>query len=261
MARSLSPRPVVRWLRQCARLGAAILALFPSTLAPAKAEPLVADLSSHLIRITSSFTGTELLLFGAVEEEGDIVVVIRGPSGEVEVRRKQRTAGLWINRDRVVFERVPAFYWVGATQPLESLATAGVLARHEIGFDNLVFSGAKTLDARERNAFREALVRRKQESSLYVDEVQPVARLGAKLFRATVTFPSNVPTGAYRAEVYLIRGDRVVSAQTTPLFVRKGGLGDKIYTFAHRQPAAYGLIAVAAALLAGWLAGVMFRRA
>lgn len=244
-----------------ARLVLAAALFFALAQGSARAEPLVADLSSHLIRITSSFTGTELLLFGAVEGEGDIVVVIRGPSGEVEVRRKRRTVGLWINRDRQVFDRVPAFYWVGATRPLDTLAPLGVLARHQIGLDNLVFAGDDSLSPEERMAFREALVRRKQKGGLYVGDVQPVGRLGAKLFRATVTFPSNVPTGAYSAEVYLVRGNRVISAQTTPLFVRKGGLGDRIYSFAHRQPAAYGLIAVAAALLAGWLAGVMFRRA
>lgn len=185
-----------RFLRlwQHVRLGVVVVGVVLLGLAPARAEPLVADLSSHLIRITSSFTGTELLLFGAVDEEGDIVVVIRGPAGEVEVRRKQRTAGLWINRDRLVFGRVPAFYWVGATRPLESLAPAGVLARHEIGFDNLTFTGGDELDAQERKAFRDALVRRKQANGLYVDQVQPVARLGDRLFRATVDFPSNVPT-------------------------------------------------------------------
>jgi hypothetical protein len=41
-------------------------------------QPLVADLSAHEISITTGFTGTELILFGATEGEGEVVVVVRG---------------------------------------------------------------------------------------------------------------------------------------------------------------------------------------
>ena len=44
----------------------------------ASADPLVVDLSNHLVAITTGFTGTNVLLFGAVEEEGDPDVLVRG---------------------------------------------------------------------------------------------------------------------------------------------------------------------------------------
>ncbi len=46
---------------------------------PTRAQPLVADLSRHFIAITSGFDGTEVLLFGAIDGEGDLVIVVRGP--------------------------------------------------------------------------------------------------------------------------------------------------------------------------------------
>jgi hypothetical protein len=75
--------------------GALIPGLVPSR---APAQPLVADLSSHLITITSSYTGTDLLLFGAVEQGGDVIVVVHGPTEPLVVRRKERVAGVWVNR-------------------------------------------------------------------------------------------------------------------------------------------------------------------
>ena len=37
---------------------------------PARAEPLVADISESVVKITTGFTGTKVLLFGAIEGKG-----------------------------------------------------------------------------------------------------------------------------------------------------------------------------------------------
>ena len=39
----------------------------------ARAQSLVADLSSHLVSVTAGFAGTDLLLFGSVVDEGDVI--------------------------------------------------------------------------------------------------------------------------------------------------------------------------------------------
>ena len=70
-----------------------------------------------------------------------------------------------------------------------------------------------------------------------------------------------MPTGIYKVEVFLLREGVVVGAQTTPLVVSKAGLGAEVYEFAHRNSVLYGIMAVAIALLAGWLAGFVFRKA
>ena len=59
----------------------------------------------------------------------------------------------------------------------------------------------------------------------------------------------------------LIRAGDVVSGQTTPLVVSKVGFDAAISEFAVRDAAAYGAIAIAVALAAGWLASLAFRRA
>ncbi len=237
----------------------------------ATAQEVVADLSHHLIAITTEFTGTAVTLFGTLEDEGDVAVIVRGPSEPVTVRQKDRVAGIWINSASLTFEQVPSYYSVAANRPLDRIARPSVLSRHGIGLGYLSFPvrglvprmagevASPENDTATIAMFREALIRNLQDDDLYVDELGVVTFLGPRLFRATIEFPANVPTGQYTVSVYLFRDGDIVTAQTTPLVVSKIGLGAEIFDFSQRHAAAYGLLAIVVAVFFGWLASVLFR--
>jgi uncharacterized protein (TIGR02186 family) len=250
------------------RLALALLvllaALLPGTAVRA-AEPLVADLSKHLVAITTGFAGTDVLLFGAIEEidgktAGDVVVV-RGPNRSEVLRRKARTGGIWINSGTGKVDSVPSFYRVASTRPLDQVASKSVLERHQIGLDHL------KLDIRVKDSdidpdeYRKALFRLNQKRGLYGEDTLKIGMLSQRLFRTDVHFPANVPVGTYMVEVYLMVDGQVASAQTTPLVVSKIGIGADVFDFAHQQAAAYGIIAILLAAAAGWLAAVAFKKA
>lgn len=232
--------------------------------APAKAQPLVADLSDHLVKITLGFEGSELLLFGAVEDEGDVVVVVYGPSEAVTVRRKERAGGMiWMNRHEMTFVNVPAFYQVMATRPLGEWLPDTVRQRHQIGVDHLELvpqASSGTVDRAELAEFRSALIRRKQQLGHYRAEAGTVNMLSARLFRTEVGFPTNVPTGTYTVEVFLVVNGEVVSAQSTPLYISKVGMLAEIFHFANTNAALYGIVAILLAVLAGLGANAIFRK-
>jgi uncharacterized protein (TIGR02186 family) len=102
-----------------------------------RANSLVADLSQHLVAITTGFVGTDVLLFGATAEPGDVVVIVRGPDRPVVVHRKSRVLGVWVNTAKVTFDRAPSFYAIASSRPLAEVAPVTVLARHQMGLDNL----------------------------------------------------------------------------------------------------------------------------
>jgi uncharacterized protein (TIGR02186 family) len=239
-----------------------VLAL-PLAVGPAAVHgsALIADLSKHLVAITTGFTGADVLLFGTIDGEGDIAVVVRGPNEDVVVRRKQRMAGIWVNGRNLTFRHVPAFYAVAATREITDFAPDSVLSRHQIGAAHLRFGRPDRAEDAEIREFREALLRNKRAAGLYPDATGRVSVLSDRLFRTLVTFPANVPTGTYSVEVFLIRGGAVVGAQTTPLVVSKVGTEAEIFDFAHDQAALYGIVAIVIALVAGWLAGAIFRKA
>ena len=109
--------------------------------------------------------------------------------------------------------------------------------------------------------FREALIRNRRRDGLYSDSTTAMKFLSNRLFSTSVHFPANVPEGTYRAEVFLIRDGKVISAETTPLFINKSGFLWEINFYAHSQPELYGLAAILVALLAGWIAAAAFRKA
>lgn len=241
---------------------AVILALLTAAWpSPARAQQVVADLSRHLVAITTGFIGTEVLLFGAIEGEGDVIVVVRGPDRQEVVRRKDRIGGIWVNADTMAFVSVPAFYAVAASRPVSDTVSERLLTRHRIGIDFLDLRPARPVDARTLADFRAGFVRNKVRQGLYLDKPASVTFLGNRLFRTNLYFPANVPTGTYTVEVLQVHQGRIVSAQTTPLLISKIGIGAEVYRFAHRHSVFYGLIAILIALAAGWAAGAVFRKA
>ncbi|HEX7006796.1 MAG TPA: TIGR02186 family protein [Alphaproteobacteria bacterium] len=240
-----------------AMVASTALALEPRDTA---AQELIADLSKHRVAITTGFTGDDVLLFGATEGPGEVVVVVRGPIGDVVVREKQQIAGIWINRRQVRFTNVPQFYALASSAPLETLVSPGMAARNEIGTANLRIRAESSLPPEEIARFRQALFRNKAREGLYPTMVSKVDFRGPRLFRTTIHFPANVPTGGYEVRVYLIRDGQDVSVQSTPLYVSKIGVGADVSEFAYNNSVYYGLIAIAIAMLAGWVASVIFHR-
>ena len=226
----------------------------------ARAQEIIAGLSHHAIGITADFTGTEILVFGAVESEGDIVVVVRGPRTEVVVRKKAPVFGIWVNAESAVFHSVPGFYGVASTRPLEKIVDSDMRRVMEIGIDVLRLEPAD-MDARTRDEFQSALIGLQQAERLYPVEPSTVSLVGGRLFRATIPFPAGIPVGTYAADTFLIRDGEVVAAQSSPLIISRAGFGAQIYNFAHQESELYGILAVIAAVMAGLTGNILFRRA
>ncbi|MBL4739816.1 MAG: TIGR02186 family protein [Sneathiella sp.] len=230
------------------------------------AGSLVTDISSHLISVTSDFTGADLLLFGSVRDDesfktdelGDIIVVVRGPQKNVTVRKKERVAGIWVNTESVEVRKVPGFYAAASNRPVDEITTPDTLDRLRIGPNRLVFQ--TDVGKREAASFKEAIIRQQGQSELYTSVTPTVHFLGPSLFRTTIHFPANVPVGNYTAEFYLFQDKELISAQSSPLFIKKFGLGRQIFDFAQNYPTLHGIAAILVALFAGWVASALFRK-
>ena len=224
--------------------------------------PLVADLSSHLVAITTGFTGTNVLLFGATNGPGDIAVVVRGPAKDEVVRRKGRFGPIWANASAVMFNEVPSYYRVASSRPLEEFAPQMLLTSRKIGIDTIrMITADETVTSAQMSEFRKALVRIKAKDNLYDQGISDITLMSNRLFRTELHFPANVPTGTYMVEVYLFREGQITSAEIVPLNISKIGIGAEIYDFAHGRFAFfYGLLAVVLAAGAGWAASAVFRR-
>ena len=237
---------------------AAVVLLIPTAQAQ---ETLVVDLSENVVAITTGFVGSSLLLFGAAEGPGDIVVVVRGPLVDTVVRRKEKMAGVWVNRTEMTFEDTPEFYAVASNRSMTEFLSQATRHAYQLGVDYLdLHPAAASENAGDDADFRTALIRNKQRQALYQTQPGNVQFIGSRLFRTRIQFPANVTVGTYGVDVYLFRNDKPIGVRTTLINVRKFGAEAAIYDFAHRQSLAYGVLAVLIAVMAGWLANVVFKR-
>lgn len=247
---------------------ASLLAIAALTLTGASKPTLVPDVSARNIQIRYSFTGAQLLLFGAIVYPGgripadtpDVVVVVKGPAEPIVVREKQRIAGIWMNADSNRFRSAPSFYAVASSKPIGRLVDERTAAIYELGVGNLQLSpGSAALPDKARR-FEAGLLDLRRRQGLYSENPHGVEISDGVLYRANIAIPSQVPVGTYSAETFLVKDGRVIAAATRDIEIGKSGFERFVALAARRHSALYGLFAVFLSLLLGWSAAAIFRR-
>jgi uncharacterized protein (TIGR02186 family) len=237
---------------------------------PASAERLITSLSSHQVLVTSSFTGTELVLFGSIERDAktvsrkgeyDIVVTVTGPRETLVVRRKDLVVGIWTNTESRSFLNTPTYLAVLSDRPVNEIASAELLRRQEIGM-SLVPRAAVTsaIQSGEHDVFREALIRLRKQRNLYIEDPTGVTFLTPNLFRATIRLPAESPVGSYDVDVRLFADGTELARANSALEVVKVGVEQFIVNAAANHGILYGLFTTLMALATGWFAALIFRK-
>ena len=247
---------------------ASILALMSVALMAQSKPVLVPDVSARRIEIRYSFTGAQLLLFGAIlyprgripEHEPDIAVVLRGPVQPILVREKERIAYIWMNADSARFRSAPAYYAVASSKPVSQLLDERTAAIYEVGLQNLQLSPGSTALPEQARRFEAGLIDLRKRSGVYVEDPQGVGITEGVLYRARIFIPSQVPVGTYTAETFLIQDHKVIAVATRDIDIGKSGFERWVSLVARRHEGLYGLAAVIMSVFLGWAAAMIFRR-
>jgi uncharacterized protein (TIGR02186 family) len=237
------------------------------TVAPAIAEEkIVSGLSQNRVSITADFDGSELLIYGAVKRETpipssklEVIITVEGPSTPLIIRKKDRVAGIWINRERVRIDAAPSFYAVATTGPLRGILSETDNLRHRITIPRSIRAIGLTGEAAGSDAFVDALLRIRRDNGAYRSMQGAVQLSDETLFRTDIVLPANLTEGEYKVRLFLTRDGRVVDHQDRVIYVRKEGLERFLFNLSREQPLLYGLLALALAGLAGWGASEAFR--
>jgi len=244
-----------------------LLGLAPLLMAQSK-PVLVPDVSARNVEIRYSFSGAQLLLFGAIlypggrvpTDDADIVVVLKGPVQPIVVREKQKVAGIWMNVESSRFRSAPAFYAVASSRPIAELVDERTAAIYEMGLQNLQLSpGSGALPDKARR-FESGLLDLRRREGLYNEQSNGVEISEGVLYRARIAIPSQVPVGTYTAETFLIDDKRVLAAATREVHIGKTGFERYVALVARRHSVFYGLAAVLMSLGLGWAAAWAFRK-
>ena len=243
------------------KLKVVLIFIFSLVSSAAIARPMITDLSERKIDINANFTGKQILLYGARVEAGQIVVVIRGPSGNFIVRRKERIAGMWINTGSAKFYNIPQFYRIASSKNLKKLDADTLLKNLQIGMNTNDFAYKSKTNKHEIEAYKDALLKKLEKDDLLDFEVINLPFLEGTLFRIYAYFPEKVLPGTYTAEIYSFNEGQLIGMQSIPIKVEKVGIEASIYNFAHERPSLYGIFAILIAGGMGWLAARLFMKA
>lgn len=254
------------------RFGTALALSIPllAAVGAAHAETVIVSLSHHQVRITSTYTGAELVVFGIIGRDGvtaarsggyDLVVTARGPRAHTVVREKRPFGPVWLNAAQVKFYDLPVTKAVLSNRPLDEIADPDLRRRFGIGLDASGASKIAPSDTSEREAeFHAAMLRLKTRSGLYIQNERGVSFLTDSVFRAAVPVPATAPLGSYEVEAALFHGGVRLAVAHTHFEVSKTGMEQILAREARERGLLYGATASALALVFGWLATVVFRR-
>jgi uncharacterized protein (TIGR02186 family) len=233
---------------------------------PLAAEEVVLGLSQDSVSISTSFDGSEILIFGAVkrqaplaEEPLQVIVTVAGPHLPITVRRKDRRFGIWINTAMVEVDAAPTFYAIATSAPWDEVITDTEDLRHKISIPRAIRSVGAPMDVQDAQSFTDAVIRIRTRDGAYQLRESTVNFREQTLFDTAITMPANLTEGVYPTRIFLTRGGAVVSIYETQISVRKVGLERWLFTLSRQQPLLYGLMSLAIAIAAGWGASAAFR--
>lgn len=242
----------------------ALLLLAVALLSMGQRDPvLVPEVSQHEIEVQQGFTGTELLLFGAILDPGgraaaqdyDVVVVLQGPSQPIRLRQKARFGGIWINAASTDFRSAPSFFAVASTRPIEQMVDETTAAIYEFGTRYIQLSPSGVIEPEEQQRFSAGLVDLRTRQGLYQEIIGGVSVSERVLYQARISLPSNVTTGTYTAETFAVRDGRVIASALSEVEVKTVGFERFIVETAQDHSLLYGLVAVLLSVGMGWAAG------
>lgn len=236
--------------------------------APSYAEgpSLVADLANSVVEISYSFSGTQLLVFGAADCSAEqspspchLIAVMEGPPQALVIRRKEKRSGLWINGATARYDRAPGYYAYAATAPLASMVPPSLVRTLGLGIDAALpapSGGDKDLNA----GFKAGLIEDRSAKGLFLEEPQAIIVREGRLFRMSFPAPATVPTGDYIIRIYSVVGGEVTAQTQQTLVVRKSGFEAFVTRAAQSHPLFYGIASIILALGIGFTSATLFNR-
>ncbi|WP_417806714.1 TIGR02186 family protein [Thioclava sp.] len=264
-------RALTRPLRLALVLALApVFALAQEATAPKAQRPseqIVAGLSRDNIGITTSFDGSQILIYGAIKREAPepandnlaVIVTLEGPLGPITIRRKSRELGIWVNTASLGVASAPSYYAVATSGPLQDILDPRIDVQQRISIPLAMRAFSGPVQVSDTKPFTEAMIRIRERQGLYKLETGGVRLVDNTLFRADFELPANLIEGAYKTRIFLLRDGQLVDRYQSAIEVRKVGLERWLYALAHQHAALYGLLALALAVVAGWAAAAVFR--
>ena len=221
------------------------------------------DLSDNEIEIQTNFNGKEVIIFGLTEKKIDTILTIKGPTEDAIIQKKERVFGFWFKTKKIIYKNLPSIFFIASSAPVNNILNEKTIIDKAIYFDQMLINliTQRNFNFNEDNnseIWDTNLINIKKNNNFYKE--YKIKIVDDKLFQTRIFFPPNTKPGVYDINIYQIQNKLVISEKNKKLIIKKAGLGNQIYNFAHNQPVTYGIVCILFAVFAGLLGAAAFRR-
>ena len=219
------------------------------------------DISENNIKIETNFIGKEVIIFGILNDDQETIMTIKGPEKNALIQKKERILGFWFNTKKITYNQIPSIFFIASSNEIEDILPTSTIIKEELSFDYLLenkTSQRNFISDISLDTWKSNFVRIKKNKNLFKE--YEIENIDNKLFQTRIFFPAKSIPGEYTVNVYQIKDNLILNSKEKVITLKKSGIGNQIYNFAHKNAAAYGLFAIIFAVLSGFLAATLFRR-
>ena len=219
------------------------------------------DISEENIKIETNFIGKEVIIFGILNDDQDTIITIKGPEKNAVIQKKERILGFWFNTKKIIYNKIPSIFFIASSNDIKDILPTSSIIKEELSFKYLLenkTSKRNFISDISLETWKDNFVRIKKSKNLFKE--YNIEKIDNKLFQTRVFFPTKSIPGEYKVNVYQIKNNLILNNKEKIITLKKSGIGNHIYNFAHNNAAAYGLFAIIFAILSGFLAATLFRR-
>ena len=219
------------------------------------------DISENNIKIETNFIGKEVIIFGILNDDQETIMTIKGPEKNALIQKKERILGFWFNTKKIIYNQIPSIFFIASSNEIEDILPTSTIIKEELSFDYLLenkTSQRNFISDISLDTWKSNFVRIKKNKNLFKE--YEIENIDNKLFQTRIFFPAKSIPGEYKVNVYQIKDNLILNNKEKVITLKKSGIGNQIYNFAHKNAAAYGLFAIIFAVLSGFLAATLFRR-
>lgn len=232
----------------------------------AAATDVMVNVHPETIQIGANYNGEQVSVTGKVAADTQVVIRVKGKTKDYKLKEKGRALGvLWMNLGSVEISNVPDLFllFLPETKDQSAHNGDGTWRALDLGLEGLRKKATIETEDQNTDGLFEEFVKLKQKSGLYgtIDNaVQYGPNEGEmKSFKASLALPAALPQGKFDIEVFAIKDGAVEASTIHSIEAKEVGMPAWIAKMAFQHGTLYGVLAVAAAVLAGLLTGVMFK--
>ncbi len=236
-------------------------------------------LAPDQVQMGTFYNGSKMRAEGTAPAGSQVLAVIRGADKPELFNRKGRVGPIWLNTDKVRITQVPALFLSYGSAEVRSVLDGAVVDEYQLdeaaiqrrmsclihwkcppGKDVQANSGGECSgvepEARDGQVLRASFIKLKTKQGIYqvLPRAVQVADAGNGEARYTLDllWPRKAPPGTYQVDVYAIRDHAIIARASTRLEVVEVGFPAYMANLATSRPWFYGVLAVIAAVIAGF---------